>query len=179
MKKQLPLALCLLLLAAGPTMARQKKNKDLPLPDMYIGEVQRVIDGDTVIIKVQLWPTLTSTLPVRIRGIDTPESRDHCLGAQKMRQQATAFVKEKLKKGERVRLTKIGKDKYGRGLARIRYRARENYWMKLEKQMLKRHLACKYTGNTKRKWCKDGKFSPCWNQSPAPIIRSKDGIKTP
>ena len=167
MKQRLIHALCLLLLITAPAAARQKKNPDLPLPQMYVGEVQRIIDGDTIVVKVQLWPTITSTLSVRILGIDVPDARDRCPEAQKIRQQAKDFVGKKLLAGDRrIHLTKIGKDKYGRGLARIKYQTRKN-WMKLDLQLLKKHLACPYDGGTKRIWCQNGKINPCWKKRPS------------
>jgi endonuclease YncB( thermonuclease family) len=39
----------------------------------YLGEVTRVIDGDTFEAEVAIWPRITSTISVRLRGFDAPE----------------------------------------------------------------------------------------------------------
>ena len=44
----------------------------------YPASVTRVIDGDTVVATVTVWPGLTWTGSIRLDGIDTPELRGRC-----------------------------------------------------------------------------------------------------
>ena len=44
----------------------------------YPATVTRVIDGDTVVATVTVWPGLTWRGAVRLRGLDTPELRGRC-----------------------------------------------------------------------------------------------------
>ena len=78
----------------------------------YRAEVVRVIDGDTFVARVAIWPSLTTETAIRLRGIDTPErhgpDRDR---AQAARQRLT----ELLASGE-VLLRDVGADKYGNRL---------------------------------------------------------------
>jgi micrococcal nuclease len=78
------------------------------------GTVQRVIDGDTIVVRVH-----GSELPVRVLNIDTPETvhptqADECLG-----QEASTYTEELVPPGTRVDLKfdKERTDRYGRTLA--------------------------------------------------------------
>jgi endonuclease YncB( thermonuclease family) len=46
-----------------------------PLPGPVPAEVVRVIDGDTVEVRARIWPGQFVETRVRLRGVDTPETR--------------------------------------------------------------------------------------------------------
>ena len=81
--------------------------------------VLSVYDGDTVKVEAAMWPGLTWTGSVRVRGVDTPELRGKCDGEKRKAVAARAFVRERV--GNRVTLVNVRKGKYaGRVVARIR-----------------------------------------------------------
>ena len=50
------------------------RAQDVPSPySEYYGTVERVIDGDTLVVVIDLWPGFEATYSVRVRGIDAPE----------------------------------------------------------------------------------------------------------
>jgi len=66
--------------------------------DFYrLGVVTRVVDGDTYYIDVDLGFRMKASIPVRLRGIDTPEVYRPSCEAEKLHgQDATEFVRHLL-----------------------------------------------------------------------------------
>src|SRR5690348_13647193 len=62
----------------APAPANPPSRHAQPMPLAHPVEVLRVIDGDTFEARVHLWPGLTATTRVRLRGIDAPELRARC-----------------------------------------------------------------------------------------------------
>ena len=83
-----------------------------------LGEVTRVVDGDTVKVRSRGFETT-----VRLIGIDTPETRDPSQPVQCFGPEASARAKRLLPMGRRVRLvtddTQDTRDRYGRLLAYV------------------------------------------------------------
>lgn len=78
----------------------------------YPGTVTRIIDGDTLEIKVGLWSGLDLTTHVRLFGINAPE----------LREEKGHAAREKLSSlclGKSVALKVKGRDKYGRTLGSV------------------------------------------------------------
>ncbi|HWH14687.1 MAG TPA: thermonuclease family protein [Miltoncostaeaceae bacterium] len=88
---------------------------------MLSGTVSDVVDGDTIKVVARGFET-----PVRLIGIDTPETRKPGTPVQCFGPEATARVERLLPIGQRVRLvtdvTQDTRDRYGRLLAYV-YRA--------------------------------------------------------
>ena len=87
----------------------------------YKATLERVVDGDTVLVKVDLGFTLTQIMRLRLRGIDTPELR----GPKRRRGlRAKAYVKGQLENARTlgVRTYKVGR--YGRYIADVFYSPR-------------------------------------------------------
>ena len=84
------------------------------------GKVERVIDGDTVKMRVAIWIDQEVVVSVRLAGVDAPELfRPKCAAEKEKAQEAKAFVEEFLGSGEAV-LHDIAHGKYaGRVVARI------------------------------------------------------------
>jgi endonuclease YncB( thermonuclease family) len=58
-------------------------------------EVVRVIDGDTVEVRARIWPGHIVETRVRLRGVDTPETRrPDCEAERTAGQAATAFTED-------------------------------------------------------------------------------------
>lgn len=82
--------------------------------------VERVIDGDTVRMRVAIWIDQELVVSVRLAGVDAPELfRPKCKSEREKGKLAKQFVEEFLKDGDAT-LHDIGRDKYGgRVVARI------------------------------------------------------------
>ena len=65
-------------------------------PKIYEAIVVKVIDGDTLEVKIKLWNDLEKTARLRIRGIDAPELRGKCrqekILAKRARDHLRAFL---------------------------------------------------------------------------------------
>lgn len=108
--------------------------------------VVRVIDGDSLIARCPVWPGIDAVEPVRIRGIDTPELRGACPEERAKAREAKALLARLA--GATVRLEEIGRDRYGRVLARV-YGARGE----LGEAMIGAGLARAYDGGRRLPWC--------------------------
>jgi len=84
------------------------------------GVVERVVDGDTVRVRVAIWIDQELSVAVRVADIDAPELfRPKCIAEKQMARQAKTFVENFLGDGE-VMLFGIEQGKYaGRVVARI------------------------------------------------------------
>ena len=51
----------------------------------YFATVERIIDGDTLEVRVDLWPGLQAINVLRVRGIDAPELRGAKCVEEKLR----------------------------------------------------------------------------------------------
>ena len=82
--------------------------------------VERVIDGDTVKMRAQIWIDQELIISVRVADIDAPELfRPKCAAEKERARAAKAFVEDFLKSGEAV-LRDVEYGKYaGRVVARI------------------------------------------------------------
>jgi micrococcal nuclease len=78
--------------------------------------VMRVIDGDTIIIGEPCSRFLPgSLLRIRVRGIDTPESRKppaRCDAEIAAGKAATAFARSLVRPGDEITVSNVGADKY-------------------------------------------------------------------
>ena len=93
-------------------------------PPFSGGVVIRVYDGDSITVASQLPAPLCNTdptmyrIPVRLAGIDAPEMHSNNLAERDAARHARAGL-ERFVLHRRVRLERVGKDKYGRFLARV------------------------------------------------------------
>ena len=85
----------------------------------YFCKIDRVVDGDTIDVNIQLGFDISHKARVRMMGIDTPESRTRNLAEKALGLASKARLKEMLK-GKKVKLicTKE-KGKFGRILADV------------------------------------------------------------
>ena len=86
----------------------------------YFCKLDRVVDGDTIDVEIDLGFGIWHKARVRMLGIDTPESRTRNLEEKALGLASKARLKEVLK-NRRIRLetTKDGKGKFGRILATV------------------------------------------------------------
>jgi len=107
------LALVVLLVIAGAGCRRAAGG---PAPDAGTGTVVRVIDGDTVDVRLG-----GRTERVRLIGVDTPESVAQDRPVQCFGKEASAATADLLPAGTEVRLERdeVSRDRYGRLLAYV------------------------------------------------------------
>ena len=117
----------------------------------YEWEILRVVDGDTIEIKDECFPTELK-LSIRVLGIDTPEkgSRAKCDKEAKLAEKASKFTKEFIGKNKTATFRNIKWDKYGgRLLADVEINGKS-----LSDELIKNGLARSYDGKKKGSWCK-------------------------
>lgn len=85
-------------------------------PFVYNAILERVVDGDTIDVTLDLgFNVKLHKQRCRLAGIDTPESRTRDLAEKALGKKASARLKELC--GENLRIKSLGKGKYGRILA--------------------------------------------------------------
>ena len=120
-----------------------------------VTEINRVLDGDTIDVTIDLGFDLYKKERVRVAGIDTPEKRTRDLEEKALGIDATNWLKGTLEdtiKGDneltiRTEL-KGGMGKYGRLLGWL-YVGEDD--ISLNEQMIKEGYAWEYDGGTKKK----------------------------
>ena len=120
-----------------------------------VTKINRVVDGDTIDVTIDLGFDLARKERVRIAGVDTPEKRTRDLEEKALGLDATAWMKKHLEetiKGEdeltiRTEL-KGGMGKYGRLLGWL-YVGESD--VSLNEQMITEGYAWEYDGGTKKK----------------------------
>ena len=145
--------LAMLLLFSTAASAASIVDLSEPYP-VYFGTVERVIDGDTLVIAVELWPGLTGTYPVRVRGVDAPEiTHSDCPGVQEWGIEAKQKVEKLYASGSRLRLEHVEIDSFGRPLADIS-RWRSDRWLYLKDELIDDNLAVEWTPDKDAvPWC--------------------------
>jgi micrococcal nuclease len=139
MRFALIIVLCALWLLPGRVAAQV----DQPNPyALYYAQVVRVIDGDTLDVRVDLWPGLQAVYSVRVRGIDAPElRRSGCQAEKAWAEEARAQVAKLYDIGSRIRLENVEYDAFaGRVVADVR-RWRSDRWIYLADELVERGLA--------------------------------------
>lgn len=134
-----------------PGFAHQYEGTAYPL---YYGTIVRIIDGDTLVVKLDLWPSITGKFSVRVRGIDAPDIRKvDCENERIWGEEAKNKVIELYDPGSKVRLENVVLDSFGRVLADIS-RYRSDRWLYLKEELINRKLAVEWHPNMKDvPWC--------------------------
>ena len=120
-----------------------------------VTEINRVVDGDTIDVTIDLGFDLFKKERVRVAGVDTPEKRTRNLEEKALGIDATNWLKEKLEGAvagddDLVIRTELdgGVGKYGRLLGWL-YIGDSN--LSLNEQMITEGYAWSYDGGTKQK----------------------------
>ena len=120
-----------------------------------VTKINRVLDGDTIDVTIDLGFDLYKKERVRIAGVDTPEKRTRNLEEKELGIDATEWLKNKLKEtlagnDELSIRTELvgGVGKYGRLLGWL-YVGDSQY--SLNEQMITEGYAWEYDGGTKKK----------------------------
>ena len=118
-------------------------------------EINRVVDGDTIDVTIDLGFDLFKKERVRVAGVDTPEKRTRDLEEKELGIHATDWLKEKLDGAisgddDLIIRTELvgGMGKYGRLLGWLYIGDSE---LSLNEQMIDEGYAWSYDGGTKQK----------------------------
>ena len=118
-------------------------------------EINRVVDGDTIDVTIDLGFDLFKKERVRVAGVDTPEKRTRDLAEKELGIDATNWLKEKLESAisgddDLIIRTELvgGVGKYGRLLGWLYIGTDE---LSLNEQMITEGYAWAYNGGTKQK----------------------------
>lgn len=130
----------------------------------YKAEVVRVLDGDTVEVKIELLPELFQIINVREGNLDTPEKRRGKFGAQcdqelEFGKQVSQYVFDLLPVGTIIQLENIKLGKYaGRTIGDIKFILEpDGPLIDLGDHLISEGMAVSYDGGTKNKvWCESG-----------------------
>jgi len=128
-----------------------KKSKITANIHLYMADLLRVVDGDTIDVLLDLGYGVKYKTRVRLSGIDTAESRTRNLDEKKYGLEAKAWLKARLKaEGGRIviksRLDKKGK--YGRVMGTLL----DHNGVDINNEMLLNGQAIPYGGNKKLPW---------------------------
>jgi len=113
----------------------------------YSCKVERVVDGDTIDVVLDLGFDILHKCRVRLYGIDTPESRTRNLDEKARGKMAGAYLKEAVDNGTKVVIETKLKDsrgKYGRVLGNVVVDG-----VNINEAMIENSLAVAYFGQSK------------------------------
>ncbi len=120
-----------------------------------VTKINRVVDGDTIDVTIDLGFDLSKKERVRVAGVDTPEKRTRDLEEKKLGKDATNWLKEKLEGAisgddDLVIRTELvgGVGKYGRLLGWLYIGDGD---LSLNEEMIQEGYAWAYDGGTKQK----------------------------
>ena len=123
-----------------------------PVGVVYNAVINRIIDGDTVVIQAPYLPKpLKPEIAVRIYGVDTPEKgfRAKCPEEDAKGHAATDFTTAAIKAATKFQVSLLEWDKYGgRVLGDIILDGKS-----LRKMLIDQDMAREYFGYAKKPWC--------------------------
>ena len=117
----------------------------------YDATLVRIIDGDTVVVDVAVWPEQTIRTSLRLAGVDTPEKgwRAKCDAEREAGKRATAFTTRWLSAHTQIQVTDIRRGKYaGRVLGLITAGDSD-----LATDLIEAGVARPYDGGQRGGWC--------------------------
>ena len=115
----------------------------------FVKSVDRVVDGDTIDISIDLGFDLTKKERVRLAGIDTPETRTKNPKEKEMGYQATEFLEMHLMEATKLTVKTEKAGKFGRMLGWL-YKSEKDV-TSINEIMIDEGYAWAYDGGTKEK----------------------------
>lgn len=134
---------------SAPVAAAGEGTLAGPVP----AEVERVVDGDTLAVRAQIWLDQDVRVLVRLRGIDAPEGRARCEEERRLAARAKAYLTAAVSGGP-VTLSAVEGGKYhGRVLADVTTAEGRD----VSGALLRTGLARPYGGAKRGTWCANGR----------------------
>ena len=119
--------------------------------EYYVKSVNKVVDGDTIDVVIDLGFDISFTSRVRLAGIDTPESRTKDLAEKALGLESKKYLADRIKAAKNVviRTEKINSsEKFGRILGWLYLDGESN---SINHEMIEKGYAWGYLGDTKVK----------------------------
>jgi micrococcal nuclease len=119
--------------------------------EYYVKSVNKVVDGDTIDVVIDLGFDISFTSRVRLAGIDTPESRTKDLAEKALGLESKKYLADRIKAANNViiRTEKINSsEKFGRILGWLYLDGESN---SINHEMIEKGYAWGYLGDTKVK----------------------------
>tara|TARA_R100000995_G_C3470336_1_gene117989 strand:- start:548 stop:946 length:399 start_codon:yes stop_codon:yes gene_type:complete len=113
----------------------------------FVKSIDRIVDGDTIDISIDLGFDLTKKERVRLAGIDTPETRTKNIKEKEMGYQATEFLEMHLMEASKLTVKTEKDGKFGRMLGWL-YKTEKDE-MSINEVMVNEGYAWSYDGGTK------------------------------
>lgn len=119
------------------------------LPGPIPAELVRVIDGDSIYVRADIWPGQVVSVNVRLSGIDTAEKRARCEAARHFAAQAEALTVAATKLGS-LRLYDV---RFGKYAGRVVARVETVGGVDLASALIDAGLALPYENGPRPDWC--------------------------
>lgn len=116
----------------------------------YNCKLKRIIDGDTVVLIIDLGFNIKIEVNLRLEGIDTPEVNSSYGLEQEAAYRSEVFLGQLIEKEELVVKTKKN-DMYGRYIGTLFIKG-PHECINVNQLMLNHGLAKKYTGGKRKQW---------------------------
>ena len=113
----------------------------------FVKSIDRIVDGDTIDISIDLGFDLTKKERVRLAGIDTPETRTKNPKEKEMGYQATEFLEMHLMEATKLTVKTEKDGKFGRMLGWL-YKSEKDV-TSINETMIDEGYAWAYNGGTK------------------------------
>jgi micrococcal nuclease len=98
-------------------VVRKRKKEGKVMFEYYVKKVNKIVDGDTIDVDIDLGFDISFSSRVRLAGIDTPESRTTDKAEKALGLEAKAFLKHEIESAKSVVIKTEKMDsseKYGR-----------------------------------------------------------------
>lgn len=139
------LSVAIFMSALMGSVAQAKETLSGPFP----AEVLRVVDGDTLDVRITVWLGQYLQTRVRLSGIDTPEKRGKCAEEKKLALEAQQALQKYIETGAVV-LKNVTTGKYaGRVLADVETASGQP----LSELLIQNGFARPYQGKKRLGWC--------------------------
>jgi micrococcal nuclease len=125
----------------GPKRTITDKDDNMNLYT-YIATVNRVVDGDTIDLILDLGFRMSWKANCRFAGVNAPELSSTITEVKEAAYKAKSYVESKIKPGDKILLKSHKLDKYGRPVAKIYYG--KDYVNCINDELLKEGLAISY-----------------------------------
>lgn len=135
--------LAALLLVSASSLAQEHYGA------VEVARVTSVYDGDTFRADLVGWPPVVGErMPVRLKGVDTPELRGDCQAEKEAARAAKRFTVAQLRGAEHIELREVERGKYFRLVAAVYVDGQA-----LGAALLQAGLARPYEGGSRATWC--------------------------
>ncbi len=121
-----------------------------PLPGPVPATVLRVIDGDSLVVRVTIWLGQKLETTVRLLGVDTPELRGACGEERNLATRSRAFTADLAEIGAEISLNDI---QLGKFAGRVLARAVTAGGVDIGEALVAAGLARAYRGGRRGSWC--------------------------